>query len=148
MADSTPTATAGKGAPDRARPAAAPALMPNPWLVAVAGWVVPGAGHFLLGVPRKTAVFLVVLAGMTGIGLAFGGRLFPFQMSEPLVFLASVAEWAVLAPRLVAEMAGWGQGRVVAATYEYGNTFLIVAGLLNILVVLDAVDRARGRRPS
>ena len=61
---------------------------------------------------------------------------------------ASVAEWAILGPRLVAEMAGAGQGRVVAATYEYGNTFLIVAGLLNILVVLDAVDRARGRRPS
>jgi hypothetical protein len=37
---------------------------------------------------------------------------------------------------------------VVDATYEYGNTFLIVAGLLNLLVVLDAFDRARGRRPS
>lgn len=121
---------------------------PSPWLVAVLGWLLPGAGHFMVGAPRKTAVFLTVLVGMAGIGLAFGGRLFPFQVSEPLVFLASVAEWALLAPRLVAEMAGWGQGHVVAATYEYGNTFLIVAGLLNILVLLDAVDRARGRRSS
>jgi hypothetical protein len=43
-------------------------------------------------------------------------------------------------------MAGWGPGEVVAATYEYGNTFLIVAGLLNALVVLDAFDLASGRK--
>ena len=40
---------------------------------------------------------------------------------------------------------GLGEGRVVAVTYEYGNTFLVVAGLLNMLVVLDAYDIARGR---
>ena len=41
---------------------------------------------------------------------------------------------------------GAGAGRVVAITYEYGNTFLIVAGLLNMLVVLDAFDIAKGRK--
>ena len=34
----------------------------------------------------------------------------------------------------------------MAATYEHGNTFLVVAGLLNVLVVLDACDIARGRK--
>jgi hypothetical protein len=41
---------------------------------------------------------------------------------------------------------GAGSGRVVAWTYEYGNTFLVVAGLLNMLVVLDAFDIATGRK--
>jgi hypothetical protein len=31
-------------------------------------------------------------------------------------------------------------------TYEYGNTFLIVAGLLNLLVVCDAWDFVTGRK--
>ena len=31
-----------------------------------------------------------------------------------------------------------------AVTYEYGNAFLIVAGLLNLLVVIDAYDVAHG----
>jgi hypothetical protein len=31
-------------------------------------------------------------------------------------------------------------------TWEYGNCFLIVAGLLNALVVLDAFDIAMGRK--
>ena len=37
-------------------------------------------------------------------------------------------------------------GTVTAATYEYGNCFLIVAGLLNFLVILDAFDIAKGRK--
>ena len=41
---------------------------------------------------------------------------------------------------------GSGAGGVVAVTYEYGNAFLIVAGLLNMLVVLDAYDIAQGRK--
>jgi hypothetical protein len=31
-------------------------------------------------------------------------------------------------------------------TYEYGNTFLLVAGLLNYLAMLDAFDIAAGRK--
>jgi len=116
-------------------------------VAALAAWLVPGAGHLLVGQWRKGAIFLVVLTGMFLIGLAFGGRLFPFQMSEPLVFLAAVAEWATGAPRVLAAMAGGGRGIVTAVTYEYGNTFLIVSGLLNVLVVMDAVDIARGRKP-
>ena len=49
-------------------------------------------------------------------------------------------------PRIVGAVAGAGQGDVVAATYEFGNTFLIVAGLLNMLTVLDAFDIAQGRK--
>jgi hypothetical protein len=47
--------------------------------------------------------------------------------------------------------AGAGQetvtnGVVTAATYEYGNTFLIVSGLLNMLVTIDAYDVRLGRK--
>ena len=51
-------------------------------------------------------------------------------------------------PRLIAGVSGFGAGEVTASAYEYGNTFLIVAGLLNALVVLDAIDFAKGRRRS
>lgn len=107
----------------------------------------PGAGHFLMGQFRKAVVFFVVLGAMFAIGLGFGGELLPLQISEPLVFLAGAAEWAVAGPRLLAGLAGAGRGDVVAVTYEYGNTFLIVCGLLNVLVLLDAVDLARGVKP-
>jgi len=116
----------------------------------LAAWFIPGAGHYLIGQRRKAAIFFVVLSVMYVIGIAFGGRLFPYQapMDEPLVDLAALAEWAMLLPRLLAGFGGLGQGDVVAVTYEYGNTFLIVGGLLNALVVLDVFDRARGRTRS
>lgn len=129
------------------RTASATVSTVGPQITAMAAWLVPGAGHFLQGQPRKALVFAASLLLMFVLGLAFGGRLFPFQLTEPLVFLAALAEWALLLPRLVAAMAGWGRGDVVAITYEYGNAFLIAGGLMNVLVLLDAVDLAGGRKP-
>jgi hypothetical protein len=119
----------------------------HPALACAAAWLVPGAGHFMVGQSRRAVVFFVALTGMYVIGLALGGRLFPLEWSEPLVFLSAAAQWMVGLARLTASLAHLGQGDVVAASYEYGNTFLIVGGLLNSLVMLDAYDRASGRKP-
>jgi len=119
----------------------------SPVLACAAAWLVPGAGHFIVGKGRKALVFFVILSAMYAIGLALGGRLFPFELPEPLVFLSALAEWAMGLPRLAALVGGFGQGDVVATSYEYGNTFLIVGGLLNSLVILDAYDIATGRKP-
>lgn len=83
---------------------------------------------------------------MFACGLWLEGRLFPFEVTQPLVALAAVADVGIGFPYLIAKGLGLGAGRVVAASYEYGNAFLIVAGLLNMLVVLDAFDVARGRK--
>jgi hypothetical protein len=120
----------------------------NPAATAIAAWLLPGGGHFVVGEMRKALVFLIVLGGMYAIGLGFGGQMFAFDTSEPLVFLAAITEWAMALPRLLTSAFGGGRGDVVAVTYEYGNTFLIVSGLLNMLVVLDALDVARGVKRS
>jgi hypothetical protein len=114
--------------------------------VCVLALALPGAGHLWLGRRQKGVVFFVVLSMMFGIGLMLRGRLFPFEPSEPLVALAALADAGLGIPWLVARMAGMGAGEVTATTYEYGNTFLIVAGLLNFLVTLDAFDIAKGRK--
>jgi hypothetical protein len=115
-------------------------------LLALAAWLVPGSGHLWLGRRRKGLVFLVVLTAMFAFGLALKGRLFPFDSSEPLVFLAAVADLAMGLPYFLASAIGFDQGQVAAVTFEYANAFLIVAGLLNMLVVLDAFDTAVGRK--
>lgn len=111
--------------------------------ILIAAWLIPGAGHVLYGDVRRGGILFVTLTGMFALGIAFGGRLFPFQLSEWLVFLAAVAQWGAGVPRLIAGLAGVGDGDVIAVTYEYGNTFLMASGLLNALVVLDVYDRAR-----
>jgi len=116
------------------------------WLVYLIGWLVPGGGHLWLGRTTKGIVFLVALPAMFVIGLALEGRLFPFAPSEPLVALAAVADVASGLPYLIANTLGFGVGRAVALTYDYGNAFLITAGLLNALVIVDAHDVALGRK--
>jgi len=115
-------------------------------LLCLAAWAVPGAGHLWLGRRFKGLVFLIVIPLMFAIGLGVQGRLFPFDFSEPLVGLAAFADLGNGLPYFVAGMLGFGNGDVRAVTYEYGNTFVIVAGLLNMLVVIDAYDIAVGRK--
>jgi len=137
MAEPAKVTTARTPAPDRASAA----------LPCAVAWLLPGGGHFMLGQNRKALVFFLVLTFMYVIGLLFGGRIFPIGTTEPLVFLAALSEWATGLPRMAAAIGGFGQGIVTAVTYEYGNTFLIVAGLLNALVILDSYDVATGRKP-
>jgi hypothetical protein len=119
----------------------------NQALAALAlGWVVPGGGHLWLARRQKGVVFLLAIPVMFAFGLGFGGRLFPFDSGQPLVLLAAFADLGNGLPYLLARVAGLGEGRVVAASFEYGNTFIIVSGLLNMLVSLDAYDVALGRR--
>src|SRR5712692_7391670 len=109
-------------------------------LLCLASWAIPGAGHLWLGRRSKGLIFLVALPLMFVFGLALQGRLFPFELSEPLVCLAAMADLGIGAVYFVANALGYGAGDVRALTYEYGNAFLIVAGLLNLLVVIDAYD--------
>jgi hypothetical protein len=127
-------------AADRAQPTT------NAYLICVAAWLVPGAGHLWQGRTQKGLIFLITLPLMFATGLWLEGRLFPFQLSEPLVVLAALADLGIGIPYFIAKALDAGAGRVVALTYEYGNAFVIVAGLLNMLVVLDAFDVAQGRK--
>ena len=115
-------------------------------LLCLASWAIPGVGHLWLGRRSKGLVLLVALPLMFALGLAVHGRLFPFDRSDLLVGLAALADVGIGLTYFAATLFGFGAGDVRAVTYEYGNAFLIVAGLLNLLVVIDAYDVAMGRK--
>jgi len=115
-------------------------------LLCAAAWAVPGAGHYWLGRRGLGIAFFVALTLMFLLGLVAQGRLFPFDFSEPLVGLAAFADLGIGVPYFLAGALSQGVGDVRAVSYEYGNAFLIVAGLLNLLVVIDAYDIALGRK--
>jgi hypothetical protein len=62
------------------------------WLVVVVAWLVPGAGHLLLGRRQKGLVFLIAVPLMFATGLWLQGRLFPFDRSDLLIFLSAAAQ--------------------------------------------------------
>lgn len=128
---------------DRARAVSEPGALV---LLCVAAWLVPGAGHLWLGRREKGLVFLVMIPLMFVIGLWLQGAIFPFQAGEPLAALAAIAQFGSGSPWILARVAGAGDGVVTAATWEHGNAFMIVAGLLNFLIILDVYDVAMGRK--
>jgi len=107
---------------------------------------VPGAGHLWLGRRRTGSILLVALPLFFGLGLALDGQIFPFDLTSPLVMLAAFADLGIGLLYFLAWSLGLGTGDVRAVTYEYGNVYMIVAGLLNALVVIDAHDIAIGRK--
>jgi hypothetical protein len=115
-------------------------------LLCLASWAVPGAGHLWLGRRNKGLIFLIALPLMFSIGLGLHGRLFPFDPSDLLVSAEALADVGIGLTYFVAHALGYGAGDVRAVTYEYGNAFLVVAGLLNVLVVIDTYDVAMGRK--
>lgn len=117
-----------------------------PFIVCAIAWAIPGGGHLWLGRWAKGLVFMVALPVMFGLGLALEGRLFPIEVSQPLVALAALADLGIGIMYFFAKAAGFGIGQVTAASYEYANAFLIIAGLLNSLVILDAYDIVLGRK--
>lgn len=109
-------------------------------------WVIPGAGHFLLGKRGRAAVFCGIVVSCAAIGFQLEGRLDEFVVDDPLSKIATLASAGSGAIYFVLRYLLGYEGNIVAPGYEYGTTFLRTAGILNLLLVLDALDIARGRK--
>jgi TM2 domain-containing membrane protein YozV len=114
---------------------------------ALLAWVFPGLGHLFLGRRGKGLILMGCILALFGLGVAMDSRLqMHLGLEDPLAVLFSLAQMGVGAPYVLARLMGYEAGLVTSPNYEYGNTFTAVAGLLNVLVILDALDTARGVR--
>ena len=120
------------------------------WLAGILTWAIPGAGHFLIGKPVRGLLLGGVVLFMFALGLLLGGHLYGPHSSTDIGLLAYVYGFCNLGLGLVYAACLWaGVGLIdqaARATAEYGNVFLIIAGLLNYLSMLDAFDIAAGRK--
>ena len=119
----------------------------SPVVAMILAWLVPGLGHFYLG-RRRTAIAFAVIILLTFLaGLSFQGRLYTIEDGQPLTILATFAVYGAgllnLAARALLENPG---GTILAPTFEYGCAYLLTAGLMNLLLVLDAHDIAAGKK--
>ena len=125
------------------------------WLMGVAGWVFPGLGHLLQGKVGRALLLGGAVWGCFIAGLWMGGHLFFISGGDQSssVLLQVPPMIANLGAGLL-YIAAWVLGigfaddpvHAARATYEYGNTFLLIAGLLNYLCMLDAFDISAGRK--
>ena len=140
----------------------------NPIVPCLLAWVVPGLGHAWLGRRGRFAAFFLIVISTFALGVVSGGTAPVIDRQQPLSFLATLDGLALGPLDLVARRVTLGEviyrlpdaegdphrqallgrirERVKIATFEYGSTFLLTAGLMNILLILDAFDIASGRK--
>ena len=123
------------------------------WVVGLAAWAIPGAGHliqkrWLRGALAGGAVWLMFITGLWLGGHLYGSHGPGTRLQCFLSVIADDRQRRIGLLYVVCWAANIGFAEhAQLVTYEYGNTFLLVAGLLNYLVMLDAFDIAAGRKP-
>ena len=113
----------------------------------VAGACVPGLGHALLHKWDRAIIFFGSISIMFALGLRLHGRLFDPGFADLFSILKFVADAGGGLFYWISWLRGLGTGDPTAYTYDFANVFIYVAGLLNMLVVIDAFDIAMGRKP-
>jgi TM2 domain-containing membrane protein YozV len=121
------------------------------WVPAVAlGWLVPGGGHFLLKKPGRGALLLASVASMFVCGLMMQGTMFHPQSGDLLTTLINtggfIGDLSSGILFLLSQWFGYDQPDMAGHVHDYGTKFLVTAGLLNILAMVDAYEIAAGRK--
>ena len=96
----------------------------------------------LLGYACSMALMATTI-GAGASGLLPAMLVYPALVASRCVFAVFGSGILNLAARLLSENPG---GAILATTYEYGCAYLLTAGLMNLLLVLDAWDIATGRK--
>ncbi|MGA2135904.1 MAG: DUF6677 family protein [Bryobacteraceae bacterium] len=123
----------------------------NAWLGPVAlGWLVPGGGHFLLKRHGRAVLLLVSITLMYLCGLMMRGNMFQPQTGDPLTFLINtggfIGDLASGILYLLTVWLGYSQPDVPGMVHDYGTKFLVAAGALNILAMVDVFEIAAKRK--
>jgi len=121
------------------------------WAPAVAlGWLIPGGGHLLLKRHGRGLLLMVTITAMFLCGLMMRGAMFQPQSGDLLTTLINtggfIGDLCSGILYLLTVWLGYSQPDMPGAVHDYGTKFLVTAGLLNILAMVDAYEIAAGRK--
>lgn len=125
--------------------------MENPVIVGLISWFLPGVGHMTQRRFKRGIIIMGVIWTMFIISLVSGGHYYPgfdFKDGMLLYLLNVFARFGNGLGAIISYLAAVPVSPPAAAraTFEYGGRMLEIAGLLNYLAALDAVDIAVGRK--
>ena len=127
--------------------ATAPDPIRSPFLVVLIAWLVPGAGHFLLGKRGRAALLFASVVLMFLLGVLMRGPLFELAVSPQADVLTKfiqrcgfVGDLAAGLPYLLASFFGYAPADSASHVADYGAKLIVGAGLLNILAMVDAYE--------
>lgn len=115
------------------------------YLPLIAGWLVPGAGHFLLRKWGRGTLLAISILSMFALGIAMQGKIYA-NAHDILDLLGLVGDLGNGLLYVVSRVMGLGADQVQVTTADYGTRFIVVAGLLNVISAVDAHNLRTGRK--
>jgi TM2 domain-containing membrane protein YozV len=115
------------------------------YLPLIAGWLVPGAGHFLLRKWGRGALLSASVLSMFVLGIAMQGKLYG-SAHDILDILGLAGDLGNGLLYIFSRILGLGADPVQVTTADYGTRFIVVAGLLNVIAAVDAHNLRTGRK--
>ena len=115
------------------------------YLPLIAGWLVPGAGHFLLRKWYRGALLAVSIIGMFALGIAMQGKVYA-SAHDILELLGLAGDLGNGLLYFVSRAAGLGADSVQVTVGDWGTRFVVVAGMLNVIAAVDAHNLRTGRK--
>ena len=117
----------------------------SPLLVLIVAWLVPGAGHFLLGRRGRGAILCAAVLVAFAIGLLMRGPMFQLGsngdiLSRLIQYGGFIGDLATGVLYFISVWLGYSPPDQAGHTPEYGSKFIVAAGLLNILAMVDAYE--------
>ena len=125
---------------------ATPAITPLSAGALALGWLIPGAGHFLMKRWIRGLLLFASICALFFLGIAMQGKIYTVNTGDLLDMLGFVGDIGSGGLYLFAQFRDLGQGAIFRATADYGTKFLIVAGLLNVIAAIDAYHIALGKK--
>lgn len=120
----------------------------NSFLALLIAWILPGGGHLYLGRPARGALIFISVCGMYLFGIMMQGALFSPQGGDLLTTLiyygGFIGNLLSGLPFFFSKWFGYAQVDIAGHVHDYGTKFLVGAGLLNVLGMVDAVEIAAG----
>ena len=117
------------------------------YLPLIVGWLVPGAGHFLVRKWGRGSLLALAILTMFVLGVAMQGKVYS-SAHDILDMLGLVGDLGSGLLYFVTRALGLGADSVQVTTADYGTRFIVVAGLLNVIAAVDAHNLRTGRKPA
>jgi hypothetical protein len=111
----------------------------------LAGWLIPGAGHFVQRKWVRGSLLLAAIGGMFVLGVAMQGKIYT-SAQNILDMLGLAGDLGSGLFYLISRQLGLGADSVQITTADYGTRFIVVAGLLNVIAAVDAHNLYTGRK--
>jgi hypothetical protein len=127
-------------------------------MVALAGWLVPGAGYWLIGQRLRAITVGVTILAVFGFGILISG--IRVVQAPDVTGPGNLAQRILARPWFIGQVltgpvgiaAAWASDQLAQSSYarieakarlaEIGTLYTAVAGMLNLLTMIDSAHRA------